>query len=127
MAKLERHLFLKVDNEPGKLAEITGRMSESDINLNCLIAFDEGDQGTLILGTSDNERAKEFLRDSVRAMHEMPIVVVTVPDRVGAFHDIVRKVAEAGITIEWAVATTTGGDAAIAMLTSDNARAAELV
>lgn len=127
MPRLEKQLFVRVDNQVGKLAEVTNKLRSCDINIHSLIAFGENGRGTLVLGTSDNERAKEFLRSSVRAMEEFPVLVVEVPDRVGAFDEVVQKVAAGGISIEWAVATTTGGDAAVVMTTNDNGRAIELV
>ena len=111
----------------GTLAEVTGKIKDAGINITSMITFGEGAQGTMVLGTSDNMAAREAIRGSVRVVEEMAILVVTLPNEPGAFHDLCATIAEAGITIDWACATTTGGEAAVMLTTSDNARAAELV
>ena len=64
---------------------------------------------------------------SVRVINEMPVLLVMLPNRAGAFHEIASKIGEAGIAIEWAVATTAGDEAAVILTTSDNRRAAEIL
>jgi len=127
MAKLVNHLFVRIENTPGRLAEVTGSLMEAGVNINTMVTFGEGAHGNMVLGTSDNDAAKKAISGLVKVANEMAILVVTVPDKVGAFHDITSKIAEAGISIEWACATTTGGEAAVMMTTSNNARAAEIV
>jgi hypothetical protein len=90
------------------------------------VGFVEGDLATFVLGTSDNVKARDALSGSVRVAEETQVLVVTVPDEVGSLNAIAQKIASADISIQWAVATTTGGTAAIVFSTSDNARAAEL-
>jgi hypothetical protein len=127
MAKLVNHLFISIENTPGKLAEVTGNLREAGVNITSMITFGEGAQGNMVLGTSDNAAAKEAIAGSVNVVNEMAILIVTLPDKVGAFHEITSKIGEAGISIEWACATCAGGEAAVMLTTSDNARAAEVV
>ena len=78
-------------------------------------------------GARNNAGALEALRGQVEFLDETQVLVVQVPDRVGALNEIAQKLADAEISIQWACATTTGGAAAIVFSTSDNAKAAGLV
>jgi len=63
----------------------------------------------------------------VKFVLETEVLVVQVPDKPGSLHGIAEKIAGAGISLQWACATTTGGEAAVVFSTSDNAKAARLV
>jgi hypothetical protein len=127
MATVEKHIFIQDKNTVGKLADLTATLREFGVNITSLVGFVEGDRATFILGTVNNAGAMEALSGSVEFLDETQVLVVQVPDRVGALNEIAQKLADANISIQWACATTTGGAAAIVFSTSDNAKAAELV
>jgi hypothetical protein len=127
MATVEKHIFVQDKDSVGRLAEITGRLKDAGVNIYSLVGYVEAGQASFILGTSDNAKALKALKGSVKFLGETQVLVVKVPDKVGTLHGIASKIAAAGISIGWACATTTGGEAALVFSTSDNAKAAGLV
>ncbi len=58
-----RVLSVALDNSPGRLAEVTGRLADAGINIE--VAFGDGQAGTLYLRVADHARGIEALRATV--------------------------------------------------------------
>jgi len=128
MAEIVSTMNIEVEDQVGKLAEITRTLKQAGLDIKALCAWVEGKTGRMILVTDDNDKACASLADQVGACHMSQCLAVTVPDQIGALEQVASKLAEAGIAINFVAATTSGGqEAMILMDTADNAEAARLV
>ncbi len=60
IAATEHHILaIQLDDRPGRLADVTGRLADAGINIE--VAFGDGRAGTLYLRVADHQRAQEVL------------------------------------------------------------------
>jgi len=62
-AELYTQLMIYVNNEVGKLAEVTRVISASGINLIAVCAYAVDNTGVIMFVTEDNEKAKKTLKN----------------------------------------------------------------
>jgi hypothetical protein len=127
MATPCKSCFLTVDNEVGKLAEVTAKLKDAGLNILAICAWTEGDTGRLLACTNDNEKACEVFKTFGECGWKEGICV-EADNSPGALQAIAAKLAGAGINIDLVYATAADAPKARVVLhTSDNAKAAELV
>lgn len=123
-----RQIVLTVPNTVGKLAEVTDRIKEVDVNLLALCAWAEGERAKIMAVTRDDATVTEAVRPTVTECKTVDAVWVNVPNVPGALNELAHKLADAGIDIHSVYATVAGAaEAAAVFMTSDNERAARLI
>ena len=128
MAEIAQQLKIGVANEVGKLAEVTDKIKDAGLNILALCAWVEGDTGQLLMITDDNDKACESLSGVVESCEMQEVVRAVVPEEPGRLNTLAHKLADAGIDIHFAYATTAGGGNAMIVLgTADNAKAAGIL
>ena len=127
-ARLATQLFAKMPNRVGLLADITEALRGADVNIAAIGAYEKDGRGEFMLITDDNTRATEALAALGADITVQEVVVVEMQNRVGALDDAARRIADAGIDIQWVYATAAEGPTATAVfLTADNTKVVELV
>lgn len=96
-----------VENQPGKLAELTEVLSENQINLRALSIADTRDFGILRIIVSDVEKTTKVLTDADYIFSITPVLAVPLPDQPGSLSLILRMLAKEGIDIEYTYAFLT--------------------
>jgi hypothetical protein len=80
------------------------------------------------LTTNSNVKAKKALAPLGVVTEERDVVEVEVPDKPGELQKIAKKIAEAGIDIEYMYATASSGKAETCIfMTSDNSKAMKVI
>ena len=123
-----QQISVTVADKVGKMAELTGAVKEAGVNILALCAWVEGETGRLLMVTDDNETACEAITPKVDKCEFSECVRVTAPNTPGALSDVAANLGDAGIGINLGYATA--GDtpqAALVLMTTDNARAAEIL
>jgi hypothetical protein len=90
-----------LENRTGRLAEVTGILSEAKINIRALAVADTSDFGILRLILDDNEKAEKVLRDNGFSVGKTNVVAVEVEDKPGGLHRILSLLTQAGINVEY--------------------------
>lgn len=90
-----------LENQPGRLAEVTRIFEEGGINIRALALADTSEFGILRLIVNDNEKARELLKDHGYAVGVTEVVAVEVEDRPGGLHRILTVLARRGINVEY--------------------------
>ena len=90
MATPCKSCFLTVDNEVGKLAEVTAKLKEAGLNILAICAWTEGDTGKLIACTDDNEKACEVFKTFGECGWKEGICV-EADNAPGALHAIAKR------------------------------------
>ncbi len=99
-----KQISIMVENEGGKLAETADFLARCGINLRSLSIADTITYGILRVIVSDPDSAAEMLKKGGYTIKVNEVVVSTVDDRPGGLASAVKKLSDAGISIEYAYA-----------------------
>jgi hypothetical protein len=101
-----KQISIFVENKPGKLAELTQFMAKHEINLRALSLADTQDFGILRIITGRPERADEILQEAGYITKLNNVLAVALPDKPGALADILQRLADAQVNVEYTYAFT---------------------
>ena len=90
-----------LENKTGRLAEITGVLAESGINIRALSLADTADFGILRIIVNDTPKAQEVLKAKGFTVGRTEVLVIEVPDRPGGLASVLSVVKEADLNIEY--------------------------
>ena len=102
-----------LENKTGRLSEVTGILSEADVNIRALALADTSDFGVLRLIVDNNDRAISVLKENGFTVGKTEVVAAEVEDKPGGLHNILRTLRAQGINVEYMYAYVrhTGQDA----------------
>ncbi|MDR3557852.1 MAG: ACT domain-containing protein [Syntrophobacteraceae bacterium] len=124
MEKLEQ-ISVFLENQPGRLFDVTRILVEANINIRALSLADTTDFGILRLIVSDCEKARKELKENGFTVGTTDVVAVEVQDQPGGLHDILKLLKNANVNIEYMYAfVQTSGKDAIIIFRFDNIGAA---
>ncbi len=90
-----------IENKSGRLAEIARTLGEAGINIRALSLADTSDFGILRLIVNDREKAKTALKEKGFTVSKTEVVAVEVPDRPGGLYQILEKLENESINVEY--------------------------
>src|SRR3990170_2510185 len=90
-----------LENKSGRLAEVTGILSRSGVNIRALSLADTADFGILRLIVNDTEKAKKVLKESGFTVRMNEVVAVEVPDRPGGLAGILGALQGKNVNVEY--------------------------
>lgn len=90
-----------LENRAGRLAEITRVLGEAGVNIRALSLADTSDFGILRLIVSDNDKAKEALKENGFTVGKTNVVAVEVEDRPGGLNRILEILSKESINVEY--------------------------
>lgn len=90
-----------LENRAGSLAEITGLLADSGINLRALSIAESSDYGVLRLIADDTDKAVNALLEKGCILSKTPVSVVAVPDEPAGLSKLLEILAEQNVDIEY--------------------------
>ena len=96
-----------LENKAGRLSEVTGILTESDVSIRALSLADTSDFGVLRLIVDKHQEAVEALKDNGFTVAATEVVAVKVEDKPGGLHRLLELVRTAGINVEYMYASVT--------------------
>jgi hypothetical protein len=90
-----------LENKAGRLAEVTGILSDAKVNIRALALADTSDFGVLRLIVDNNEKAAEALKNRGFTVGRTDVLAVEVEDRPGGLHRILDLLNGAEINVEY--------------------------
>lgn len=90
-----------LENKAGRLSEVTGILSENDVNIRALALADTTDFGVLRLIVDDNTKAEQVLKQGGFTVRKTKVVAVEVQDQPGGLHSILDILHRAEINVEY--------------------------
>ena len=127
---LKRQLTVSLQNQPGRLAEVSELIAENGFNIEGLCVIDNNEQSVARLLVDDPARCKEALVDAGFYVVEAEVLALPVADRRGKLAQMTRALAAAHLNIDYAYATVDHADRAkcsLIILKVSNSRLAEQV
>jgi hypothetical protein len=110
-----------LENQSGRLAEVTGILAEAGVNIRALSLADTSDFGVLRLLVDDNEKAKSALKEKGFTVGKTNVVAVAVPDQPGGLYNILAGLGKGGINVEYMYAfVRQSGQNAVMIFRFDN-------
>ena len=90
-----------LENRAGRLSEVTRVLAQAGINIRALSLADTSDFGILRLIVSDNETAKQVLKEQGFTVGRTTVVPVEVQDQPGGLSTILDMLSSEGINVEY--------------------------
>ena len=90
-----------LENKAGQLADITGILSEKQVNMRAISIAETADYGILRLIVDDAPKASSILLEQGFILTMTPVVGVVVPDTPGGLSKVLGIISRAGIDIEY--------------------------
>lgn len=118
---LIKQISVFIENQPGKLSEVTQVLGENGIDMSALSLADTTDFGILRLIVDDPERAADVLRAHHFIVKLTDVVAAVMDDRPGGLTAILSLLAEANVSVEYlyAFVGNRDGHAVVVMRTDD--------
>jgi hypothetical protein len=104
---MAKDLVITAENRPGVLAAIGEALGGAGINIEGLCAVAAAGRGTIHVIVEDVDRARSVLQDAgAQVGEESDVLVADLEDRPGAAGELARKLADAGVNINFAYLAT---------------------
>ena len=116
--KIVRQLSIFLKNEPGVLAEVSSALAEKGVNLLALSVSDTVDHAVVRMVVSDPPAARDVLEERGTLVIETDVLAIEMPNEPGALAEASRKLAGAGVNIEYAYGSASGDGAVLYMRVS---------
>ncbi len=123
-ARVASECTVKVKNEIGAGAKVAECVARAGVNLTAVCGYGYGEEAHFLLIPDDAQKASSALQAGGFSCEMGEVAVVEAANRPGAMADILRRVADAGIDVDYAYASASGsGDALCVLKVADAARA----
>jgi len=104
---MAKDLTVILEDRPGTLADVGEVLGKAGINIDGLCGFPCEGRGVLHILVQDAVGARRALEGAgLEVAEERDIMVLEVSDRPGAFGEVTRKIASAGVNVDLAYLAT---------------------
>jgi hypothetical protein len=118
-----------VENEPGKLADVTRILADAGVDLRAMSIADTRDFGILRVIVDDAYNAISALKAADYVVSVTKVLSVVIKDEPGGLAGVLARLAVAGISVEYlyAFVSRKEGDACVILRVEDTDKAALLL
>jgi hypothetical protein len=125
---LVNQIAVFLENKQGRISDFCSVLGKTGINLITMSIADTNDFGILRAITSDNEKAEKALKEAGFTVTRVDLLGIEVEDKPGALYDVLSKIDDKNINIEYLYSyATKEGTALIIFKVSDPAQACEIL
>jgi hypothetical protein len=94
-------LTVILEDRPGTLAEMGEALGKSGVNMEGLCGFPSEGKGVIhVLADDAGAAAKALAETGLQVRGQRDVLVLDIDDRPGAFGEICRKIADAGVNVD---------------------------
>jgi hypothetical protein len=126
-AKKVRETSFTMPNRVGLLSEITAAIAKAKVNITAICAYAMENEAYFMLTTNSPAKAKKALTPLGRGIEEREVVEVEVPNKPGELQKVAKRIADAGVDIEYMYATAGAGKASCVFKTADDLKAMKVI
>jgi hypothetical protein len=120
--------IVDLTNKPGELARVAEAIAQKGINITAFAGTTVGGNGSVVLMTNDESGTRRAITAAGFRAREVELVTAQMGHVPGTLASVTKKLADAGINIEAAVATGMAGDnVSVAFATDQPAKAREIL
>lgn len=118
--------IVDLEDRPGSIAAVAEALAIKGISITSLAGIASRGAGAAAILTNDEAGTRKALADGRFSVREIEVVPHAIEDRPGAFAEVARKLADAGVNLEAVLPTgMSGGKVSIAFATKEAAKARE--
>ena len=96
-----KQISIFVENQPGKLAELTRLLADADIDLRTLSLADTCDFGILRVIVNKPDETEQLLKANEWTYKIADVIGVKLPDRPGGVAEVLEVINEANVNVEY--------------------------
>lgn len=117
-----KQLSVFLENQSGRLAEVSEAIGAQGVNIRALSLADTSGFGILRLIVDDIAKAHDILKSGGFTVRETDVIAVEIPDRPGGLGSVLKVFADAKINIEYMYAyVQKSAENAVVIFRIDNA------
>ncbi len=127
-ARKVKEISFTKPNKVGLLSEISTAILGARVNITAICAYAMENAAYFMLITESNAKAKKALAPLGVGIEEKDVVEVEMANRPGELEKVAKRIADAGIDIEYMYGTARGGKTAACIFkTSDDKKAIKVI
>ena len=120
MIKIEPQIAVFLDNRPGMLLRTCQALSAGNINIRALSILDTVDHAIVRMIVDKPKEAEQALSRIHAVVQVRDVIVMELPNKVGALAEVAERLAMSGINMEYAYCTAAVPDSAGALILRTN-------
>ena len=124
-----KQISIFVENKPGKLAELTEYLNQSNIDMRALSIAEAQDFGIVRMIVDDAYKTSCILKEAGYVASITPVLAVEMPDEPGSLFRILKLLGDGGVNLEYMYAFLTRRQATAYMVlrVENNEKAVEIL
>jgi hypothetical protein len=127
-ARKVKEISFTMPNKVGLLSEVTTAVAGAKVNITAICAYAMENSAHFMLTVDSNAKAKKALALLGVGIEERDVVEVEMPNKSGELQKVAKKIADAGINIEYIYGTAEAGKMAPCVLkTSDDQKMIKII
>ncbi len=127
-ARKVKEISFTMPNRVGLLSEITKAIAGAKVNITSVCAYAMEKSAFFMLTTDSNAKAKKALSPLGVRIEEEDVVEVELPNKSGELEKVAKRMADAGIDIEYMYATAGAGKTATCVFkTADDKKTIKVI
>ena len=129
VARLGKQLIVKTPNKVGTLAAVSNTMAAEGINILCLGAVEQGNEGHFWIVTDNNTTGAERLKSKGYTVQEKDVVLVEIGSEAGTLAPVAKVIGDCPINVHNCFFTTPkgSGNVLIVLTTENNPKAVQVI
>lgn len=117
-AKKIKQLSFGMPDRTGLLSEITNALSGAKVNISSICAYGMEGKAFFMIASDSNAKAKKALSRLGLNVMEEDVCAVEMTNKAGELQKVAKKIADAGININYLYGTTAAGKTATCVFSS---------
>ena len=122
-----KQLTVFLQNEPGRLEDLTQALSDLKVNISALSLAEAEDYGIVRMVVSDPEKAEKQLKEARFSVKTTEVIGLEMPDVPGTLHDILKLWSLSGINVIYMYGYSDSGVARLIIKVNDLDKAMNLL
>lgn len=98
---LVKQINVFLENQSGRLAEVTRALADNDIDIRALYIADTTDFGILRMILNKPAEAQKVLSDAGFTVSQTPVIALAIPDVPGTLDTALGLLSDSGISLEY--------------------------
>jgi len=122
-----KQLTVFLQNESGRLEELTKVLAENSINISAISIAETENYGIMRMIVSNHEKAMEALKEAGFTVKTTEVLSVECPDEPGSLHGALKILLDEGIDISYMYGYSNGGTARLIIKINNPEKGRELL
>lgn len=122
-----KQLTVFLQNQPGRLEDLTQTLSELKVNISALSLAEAEDYGVVRMVVSEPEIAEKQLKEANFSVKTTDVIGIEMPDVPGTLHDILKLWSAKGINVVYMYGYSDNGIARLIIKVNDSDKAMMLL